>query len=467
MTMMKRFAALLLGMTICAPAMAQIAPKYDHVTITGTGSTGDVSAMNVGSATLADLAARVPAGAINEAGGSLAYPLLTCDGTTDVRNNLYNSATTIHLLPYNCYAATSVYDTTATGLGAVSLNGPGPLTTLENGIKKKQAANFSTLLAAPTAPSSAAFESAFDGDFTSVAFASQKLIAGASTLGNPSSGYVFTPAASNQYIWGINTSGYNSSTSGNGGRTGAAAVSINIAHVGQGDYISQFCNGYVNSVKTGATSFLASPAISCSGGQLQSFQNGAYIEYLGDMNIIDNGYDISGIGGVWNFFRTNNTGAIGTDWMGLRLQSGGTKSISAFFSAAGNSYGGGANIVVDAAPCGATSSCPAAMTMVAGQKIYGNATNTDNTHFSRYTVNGTEYYQYNASTSAWEFNVAGTVGLSISAAGLKTGGFPVLRQVSVPTTSSTACTPGDFAVSDSFIYHCVTNSWVRSAAAAW
>ena len=92
-----------------------------------------------------------------------------------------------------------------------------------------------------------------------------------------------------------NSSGWNNSLSGNGGRTGVSDLFIRLDQYGQGDLNGIGVFGVVASTRAGATSYLAEPAIECFGGELFGGGAGQYIEFDGDNDINDNGFDIAAV----------------------------------------------------------------------------------------------------------------------------------------------------------------------------
>ena len=176
----------------------------------------------------------------------------------------------------------------------------------------------------------------FTGDLSTVAPAHQYNISGASTLTQPSSGYVQYQENSGEIISVYNTSGWNNSNTSNSGRTGVSAHYSQLYQYGQGDLTGYFCNGIVASTKTGSQSYLANPESACLAGQIFGAVNGAYAEFIGDMNISDLGaYDIAAAGGVFNFNRTIATENNGANWVFDFVQSLGIAPIDSVFRAIG------------------------------------------------------------------------------------------------------------------------------------
>ena len=316
------------------------------------------------------------------------------------------------------------------------------ITTVESAVNQKQSPNLAVIKTAPVQTGSTSFIfSAYNADWSKVVLPFQTYISGVATLQQPASGYVFNQLASGIYGTLYNASGWNQSTSGNGGRTGVAQAFMAFTQAGQGDVTSYFANGFVSGVKNGATSFLANGAGSTLAGQMLAGAGGVYLQGIGDLNLSDNNYDVAGIGLVFNFSRQNTTGALGATWMGVRLQSpnnGTNKAIDAFFSVSGLSRIGSdytGAVLQDLSGAAVKS----AITMAAGQAIYGNATNADSTKYPRYTSAGTEYMDYE-STPGWQFVVGGTTVFNTNATTTQIAG-PLTLGASGPQISTGAGVP--------------------------
>jgi hypothetical protein len=299
------------------------------LTNTGTGSTGDVSGMRVrvadGSTVRIEVDHTADQLSLFDFGAK-------CDGTTDDSAAVAAAAGA---------KRSSVPGTTVTscrtGYSLTSLpgpfTGPGRIVTSDG---TKRGPLFTTLQAYPSALGD--FNRAplaFNGDLRGVGIAHEHVVTGASTLGQPSSGYLQFPESSAEVLSVYNNSGWNSSTSGNGGRTGTAGKYYRINHLGQGDLVAIQCSGFVGSTLRGATSFLANPAIECLSGDLYAGANGQYLEFLGDMNLNDNGFDVAASGLVLNMRRTNAAEGLGALWMGARFQNQGTQPVDVIISATG------------------------------------------------------------------------------------------------------------------------------------
>ena len=218
-------------------------------------------------------------------------------------------------------------------------------------------------------------------------------ITGAATLGQPTSGYLYTDPATPREGYLYNSSGWNNGTADNAGRTGAVAYRTHLFQAGQGDAVAYNCTGFASSQRAGATNFLASPAVSCVTGDLTAGAAGQYLD-ADEIIMSDGGFDVAAIGIVRNFTRTNVTGALGAYWAGVRIQSKGAGAIDAAFSSVGP-----INIILDAttATLGANKS---AITLSAGQRIYLNAANVDANQNPSATTVGTVYIDYETSPGA-------------------------------------------------------------------
>jgi hypothetical protein len=206
-------------------------------------------------------------------------------------------------------------------------------------------------------------------------------------LGQPTSGYLYTPETS--AILGVfnNGAGWNQDTADNGGRTGGTFMRIFSTASGGGDTYGIEEEGQVSGVKAGATSFIANSAWTALAFDCNILVNGGFCQGLGDMNFNDNGNDGAVLPIVINTERTNNTGALNATWADVRFQSEGTKPIDAFISGVGL-----ASIGIDFA--GMTTTPFTAMTLPINSKIYLNSTNTDPDHFPQNTVPGNTYISY-------------------------------------------------------------------------
>lgn len=346
------------------------------------------------------------------------------------------------------YNPANVTSTRANGAAVVANQwGPGRVTTADGNKRGKW---FSNITAAPSALGNHdSIETAFNGDLSHSIFQIEHRITGAATLGQPTTGYTYTPEAYPFYGVLYNSSGYNHSTTGNGGRTGAAFSRINVKQYGQGDAVAYNASGFVASQKAGATHFLAQPAVVLFNGDAGA---GADYIYLNprELALYDNGYDVACIGDVINMKRTNVTGGQSCWWGGYRVQSNGSQPIDNVLSLVGKARVG-LDFAVSSTNFGPNQ---AAISMKAGQRIYGNNFSTNGNYTDGF--NG-DYLEYTSGISGWNFVVGGTSRLQVNGSQLTAVGIPVVApnfrayaatvtagagQLAIGTTTATTATAG-------------------------
>ena len=249
-------------------------------------------------------------------------------------------------------------------------------------------------------------ETAFNGDW-SHAHGEEYRITGPNTLGRPQEGYRFTPEATRHYLYLYNASGWNQETGGNGGRTAATAYRTQGFQAGQGDLILNNASCFVTGARPGATSFLANPACVLFAGDTFAGRDGVYLNPV-EIDLDDQGHDAAGIAYVANLKRTNNTGALGVLWAGVRLQSVGSAPADVAWSATGRwSFG----LDLTAAKLGASQ---AAITLSRGQRIYGAAVDADPIARFPTALNG-DYLVDDPGVRGWLLVVGGHPSLQVTA----------------------------------------------------
>jgi hypothetical protein len=289
-------------------------------------------------------------------------------------------------------------------------------------------------------------------------------ISGADTLGRPATGYRYTPGATAFYTYLHNTSGWNQATAGNDGRTGATAFRTRVVNAGQGDLMAYNFSAFVTGTRPGATSFLANPAVGGFAGDLTAGTDGVYLNPY-ETIASDAGHDVSHVGIVINSERSNGTGALGTIWEGFKSQSGGRTAIDAHFQGSGPA-GIGLDLVGTALHDRTGADTHAAITLAAGQAIFGNASNANPTRFSRYTAPGTEWLDFDPATG-WRLVVAGAPALTANTTGVTVAALRVSKPA-VPANAHAPCQPGQIAWDAGYVYVCVAaNGWKRAALAEW
>lgn len=313
--------------------------------------------------------------------------------------------------------------TYATTLGATVLNGPyWGFGQIRTGATNKRAPFFCAVSAAPSSfGTHDSADTAFNGDISKSIFQVEHRITGAASLGQPATGYTYTPEAYPHYTYLYNSSGYNQNTGSNVGRTAAVAYRTVVYNAGQGDCVAYNATGFVTGAKPGATSFLANPGATLFNGDLTAGQAGVYLNPF-EISLVDGGFDVAGIGAVYNLNRSVSTGALGVWWAGVRVQSIGSADVNAAFSASGK-YDVGldfSNITTDASA--------AAIALKPDDRIYGNAASS-NGYYA--TSLGTNYLTYSSSLTAWHFVTGNTSALQIYST-------KVLSPLAIVSTSPTA-----------------------------
>jgi hypothetical protein len=353
------------------------------------------------------------------------------------------------------YVPAGIYDTT---LLSTDLNGPyfgeGQIRDSANNLR---APEFSAIKFPP-----ASFgnwdspETAFNGDLSKMQRVSEHRISGATTLGQPTTGYTLRREGMAEILYGFVSSeaGHNQQTAGNDGRTGAAFWQKQVFHAGNGDAMCNWVSGIATGTKSGSTHWLANPAIVLYGGQAFGGANGVYLQGLGDLNFNDLGFDVACQGLTFNFTRTNKTGAKQADWTGIRLQTQGTEEMDAWCSFVGLADRG---IDMSKSNFGTGQ---AAFTLAANQRYYGNSTNADSVSLPRNTTLGDAWFEYSSGITAWNFIVSGSSIFQIAPDRVNFVKPPVLPVVTSSAIPAAATRAGmEYYLSD-------CNSTTRGATAA-
>lgn len=306
---------------------------------------------------------------------------------------------------------TGLYKTTDASTALTkNFHGPGQIITGTN----NRAKYFSAISAAPSSFGNySSIETAFNGDLSHSIFQIEHRITGTATLGEPTTGYVYTPEAYPFFLFLENESGWNNGTSDNTGRTAAVALRVAMTQTGEGDCVAFNATGTVAGAKAGATHWLANPAASLFNGDLTAAQAGVYLNPY-EIIIHDAGFDVAGIGHVINLDRNNNIGALGAVWFGLRTQNQGTKNPDAALSISGG-YNNGLDFTVSDFS-GNTEQ--AAISMKAGQRVYfNNAADASGNIPANWvcTVFNGDYIEYNTGLSGLNLVVGGSSILQVNA----------------------------------------------------
>lgn len=333
--------------------------------------------------------------------GPLAYGAVgngTADDATYITQALAGAATTLYLADGTYYSST---------LGATSiskvLEGPGQLKTSDG---NKRGKIFIAVGSAPTTGNQASITTAFNGVFKTPHVVEHR-VTGSATLGQPTSGYRYTPEAYAYYGYTFNSSGHNNATDGNGGRTAVSHFRVQMAQFGQGDCIAFNATALVTGAKALATSFLANPAAGLFAGDIAPANAGVYLNPY-EVAMSDNGYDVACVGTVNNLNRTNETGDLGVFWAGYASQSTGSKAVNAHYYGSGKSKIGldftGSDFGTDLA----------AHTIKGLSRFYFNCTNVDGTKYPRYTTLSNDYWHYDTVTSSFQILINNVLNLAVS-----------------------------------------------------
>lgn len=258
---------------------------------------------------------------------------------------------------------------------------------------------------------SATIDTAFnDPAFTNVPLAFETRISGAATLGQPTTGLLYTPQTSGIYGYLYNTSGWNQGTNSNVGRTVAAASRLQIIQNGQGDAVAYSGSLLVGGIRSGATVFVANPGGTLVNGSVVAGNDGVSLQGIGDITLDDQGRDVSGVGASINLIRRNNFGNLGTYWTGYRVQSQGTLPVDVGYSLVGPYRFG-----LDLSYGDFSTNGQAAVSMAANQRIYMNAVPFDPFGLNRYPSSlNTSYFSWDSALSAFNFVAAGTSVLQLA-----------------------------------------------------
>lgn len=349
------------------------------------------------------------------------------DGVTNDTTAIQNAAAYSPV-----YASAGIYVSTAsnpTTLPSAMQWGDGQIQSADS---NKTAPNYAIITSAPTAfGNESSILTAFNGDLSRCQNATGQVVKGASTLGQPTTGYLYRPEAMPHYTYVYNESGWNQSTSGNTGRTGYAAYRTKVDQYGQGDAVCYNGAVFVTGTKAGSTNFLANPAGVLFNGDMTAGANGIYFNPR-ELFLDDAGYDIACIGDVINMNRTNETGAKSVVWTGYRVQSIGTKAVNNIMSAVGK-FNTGIDFSMSGLDFGTNK---AAISLKSGQRIYfnnaANASGALDADWATTVFNG-DYIEH--STGAIKIAAGGNVGLQVSSTQVITT-LPLVLTNTTPTVAA-------------------------------
>jgi hypothetical protein len=232
------------------------------------------------------------------------------------------------------------------------------------------------------------------------------------------------------------------------GRTGAGMDVKRIYHGGQGDLSGELFYGEVYSARSGATHFLANPAVIKENGGLAAAgaATGAYLNHS-EFIYNDNGLAVAVVDRVRNYLRTNGGNALSQVWLHDRPQSGGSLPIDAFYAPAGPARRG-----FDATPADFGTE-KAAIVLKAGDRQYYNAVSAPDPLGCKWcaTSLGSTYRYYDAGANA-VIDVVGGVGAQQIGPAQITSTVPTVMKVQPGMT---------LHVNDYMAFEKVSNTQVR------
>ncbi len=338
------------------------------------------------------------------------------DGTTVDLAALTGTPSPAFLPKGTFYTGSSIYSLTGNHRYAGG-SGGGLISTLESAVVTKQSPNVAIISTQPTA-GGAGFQSTFSGDMSNVHLAFQTKISG-TALTAPGSTYVTLPGLAGIYGYGLNSATGTGGAGSGTGRTGFNLVDMHLAHSGDGDGTLYFGGILVTGPATPWGTLAGAPAGSFMAGTVKAAGSIVALYGIGDLNLVDGGFDVAGYGITWNFTRTVSVNTT-LGWMAVRPQSRGTVAIDAMYSGVGLTKSGlDLTGMQFQTPSGTATY--AGVAMAANTRLYANSTNTDATKYAQYTALGTEWYEYDA-TQGHRFVVGSAQVLGASAAGVAIGG---------------------------------------------
>jgi hypothetical protein len=238
----------------------------------------------------------------------------------------------------------------------------------------------------------------FNGDLSGVQIAMEHWVTGATTLGQPTTGYRHNPETAAVLLDVYNSSGYNHSNTGDSGRTMTNGYYTTCRQYGQGDITAYQAFGIGASNNPSATHWSANPAIGAFAADVQGGIDHVYLNPV-EINCTGNNYTVSAVGGVFNLFRgVDSEGGQNHFWTGVRVNSQGPERADVGFQPVGL-----LKHALDLSYANLDSN-QSAITLKANQRIYGDVTANDASSRFPTALNGA-YFTYSSSISAWNFIV--------------------------------------------------------------
>ncbi len=290
---------------------------------------------------------------------------------------------------------------------------------------RKRARYFSTISARPARGNTTAFDQIFDGDWSGSQLPIYHRVTGSNTAWDTDGAYHQYRELSAIYTYLRNESGYGGTLGGGAGAAVIAhAIDVNNASA-QPNYTGAFWGGAtINAAVSGVTDCLLNNAAGIFTGQVDTNVDGVYLNPV-EINIVDNGHDVAGIGVVLNMARAQAaTGSYANNfWVGFRPNSSGAAAADVAFEPVG-SWKFGLDLTAGSYSSGA-------IAMKGGQRVYLNA--TAGSQFA--SAVGSSYLEYNTGASKVILSSGGSLfqfgadnGLYIPSTGsLKVAGVQVVQ----------------------------------------
>lgn len=234
-------------------------------------------------------------------------------------------------------------------------------------------------------------------------------ITGAGSLGTPTSGFLNLPELTPHTLTINSAAGHTNNTTTGDGQTLLLGYVTNVTHTGPGGYAGGYYGATtVAGTLPGSTHFIAGPAGGVFSGHTFAGANAVFLNPI-EIHNADNGFDAAAIGIVLDFTRTNNTGAKGAIWTGIRIQSSGSAAMDNAYTMAGNFLAG-----LDLTP-GTYTTHAAAITMKTNDRMYFDATATpDASGFVGHTTNVGQSFIGSDGTALQHYNNPSVAAASLS-----------------------------------------------------
>ena len=198
---------------------------------------------------------------------------------------------------------------------------------------KGQARNRAFITNEVADPDYSTLENYFDGDW-SKQISTNFTFVGSSVGATAITDYRLMDRASQTSSMFVNTGGKNTATGNQtGGRTGIFRENVRLIQGGQGDLMSRYTFAQAYSTRSGATHFLACPAVSLEAADIQGLADGNYLQQY-EVNFGDEGHAVA-VGNVRNYDRTNAGATLYQTWKHDFVNSRGSQPIDVVYQGIG------------------------------------------------------------------------------------------------------------------------------------